>query len=224
MGDKNMSLENDYWNGKQQPLFSEGSMAKSQLDLPIDENYLKQQRELGKMYEKSALETIRRGEPVGDISIKYITTPEVTDETYTIIRKSNGEIFKRYLEGDKFIKFLSKLVSNNLDPNADITSKLINGTSFYAKCNDIKSSLEERLDNGQPLGFHWTLSGDYVNSTKIMNKGKEEIRIYTDLPVSLTEQQACTIINLINEATRTAVQPEIYNERRDETNYYLPQD
>jgi hypothetical protein len=104
-----MSLYDDYWNGKQQPLFREGSMGKSYID-PIDGSYLKQQRELGKMYEKSALNAISNGETVDTISIKHITTPEITDETYTIVKKANGEVFKRYLEGDKFIKFLSSLV------------------------------------------------------------------------------------------------------------------
>ena len=219
-----MSLNNDYWNGKQQPLFSEGYIGKSQLEVPLDGEYLKKQRELYRKYEKDALDTIGQGLPIDSTSIEYITTPEVTDETYTIIRKANGEIFKRYLEGDKFIDFLRNLVENNLNPNADIRNKLINGTSFYNTCNGIKSSLESRLANAQPLGFHWELTGDYVNSTKVINKGKEEVRIYTNLPVSLTEEQSKTIISLIDEAMKTAVQPALCTQKVNTTDWYPTQD
>lgn len=120
------------------------------------------------------LEKIKSGEAVDEALIPgHIKTPRIPDSVFTIVKKPNGEIFKRYLEADKWIAWINSVADTTIDDLADLSEKAIVGSEFYNKC---KLSFGDIVRNGKELtGTTWiqagvpysiSLQGNQVNAAK----------------------------------------------------------
>jgi len=66
------------------------------------------------------LSKIREGKSVEQFELNNIKTPIIPDQYWTIVRKENGEEFKRYLELNKFMAYLNKIATNNQNSEIDV--------------------------------------------------------------------------------------------------------
>lgn len=104
------------------------------------------------------LEKIKSGEAVDEALIPgHIKTPKIPGTVFTIVKKPNGEIFKRYLEADKWIAWINSVADKTTDDLANLTEKAIVGSDFYNKC---KLSYGDIVRNGKELsGTTWIQDG-----------------------------------------------------------------
>ena len=130
---------------------------------------------MSKITEK-LLTQIKEGEVVDSaMLVGHIATPTIPNEVFTYVRKANGEIFKKYLEADKWIAWLNSVAEKNVDPEADLTEKAIVGSRFYRICNRSLNEIElkERqnmsgtiwIENGNSYSI--TLAGKQIDQAKL---------------------------------------------------------
>ena len=121
-----------------------------------------------KLLANEMLEQIKEGRLVDSRYSGYIFTPAIPDEVFTIVYKSNGDEFKRYLTFDKFIPWIEQVAKNTTNQDADMTEKAIAGTRFYNRCDEAYKSIVKHGDD--LTGFTWLDNG---NLYSVSIQGKE---------------------------------------------------
>lgn len=133
---------------------------------------------------------IKAGQPVDTSAIpSAISTPDIPDEVFTIVRKANGEEFKRYLEADNWIDWLNSVADKTEDEQAPIEEKAIVGTNFYDQC---KLSYREIVKHGEEMsGTVWL----YKGAPYSISLQGEKIQLAKDALMRVAE---CAIVPVSN--------------------------
>ena len=137
------------------------------------------------------LSKIREGKPVEQFELNNIKTPIIPDQYWTIVRKENGEEFKRYLEVGKFTAYLNKISANNQNSEIDVQFRSIEGSPFYQQCKDAVYLLEQQFEKGETLGVRW------LNNGNIYSFG------------GFTNEEAGALVNAFNSVIETSYKPEM---------------
>ena len=137
------------------------------------------------------LNKIREGQSVEQFELNNVKTPIIPDQYWTIVRKDNGEEFKRYLELDKFVAYLNKIAQNNQNSEIDVQFRSIAGTPFYRQCQDAVYFLDKQFKQGDTLGVRWLVNGN------VYSLG------------GFTQEEASTLMNAFNAVIETSHQPDM---------------
>lgn len=121
------------------------------------------------------LESIKLRQPIDTNLIPgYISTPVLPDEVFTIVKKANGEEFKRYLEADKWIAWLNSVADKTVDPEAEMTEKVIAGSKFHAQCELSSKEIVKTEENGM-AGTIWLDRGNLYSISLAGDKIQEAL-------------------------------------------------
>ena len=123
-----------------------------------------------KLNVEKLLDDIKNGRKVESRYSGWVYTPKIPDEVFTIVTKSNGEEFKRYLTEDKFIPWIETIAANSLNPEADIKERAIASTHFTTMCENCYRDIERRKSD--ICGFTWLENG---NPYSVSLQGEESI-------------------------------------------------
>ena len=171
----------------------------------MEQKYLDELKRKKQLHEQEIMTKLRNGEAVYKEDISYISTPKMPESVWTIVRKSNGEFFKRYLDAEKLLLFYEKIARNNTNSEIDIQFRSVAGTDFYGECQAIRDSLQKRLANGQALGFKLIID-DYVEENPTRTQDGT-VHLHNIFSVALTEEQTQRYIDVLTNLLETSFQP-----------------